>query len=416
LALCLAKTLWHADNAIFPFYSEGIADANNLLSSVAEVNLNGMASLRRFDNININLNMKREEFATGESSITLSNSVAKSLLGFRVTNFLENVSSPALDTTDCEFSLRSHLLGALVRADLMYTIRPELNSDRFQFSLQKRVWPDATAEFDVIKYMGNGHITAFTGSLNWELDDFTLGVYSSYDSEHKFILRANLNLSFGMIPGSDRWLVSGKSMSSGGVVAGRAYLDKNLNNEFDKGEEIIDKVRFSINQDSMTAKDGVAVAASLPVDHYTTIRVDPAALENPLWLRAIDGVRFLARPGVVTRADFPIVETSEIDGVVKLVDGNGYVSPVSRVGLELVDINGNKTVKEVQFEFDGYYIFQKVLPGKYKLRVRAKDLKRLHARQESDIDLDVAVDSDVYSGRDVRLQKNNTPTKMSHLN
>ena len=202
-------------------------------------------------------------------------------------------------------------------------------------------------------------------------------------------------------------------MSNGGVVSARAYLDKNLNNEFDKGDELIDSARFKINQDGISTKDGVAVAASLPVDHYSTIRIDPTGLEDPLWLSTVTGYRFLPRSGVVTTVDFPVVAASEIDGTVNLVDKSGNGRPLARVGVELIDISDNSVVKKVQSEFDGFYIFEKVLPGKYKIRVRKNDLQRLHVSQEEMPGLDISSNSDTYSGHDIRLHKHDEPLAMS---
>ena len=203
-------------------------------------------------------------------------------------------------------------------------------------------------------------------------------------------------------------------MSTGGVLSARAYLDKNLNNEFDKGDEVIDDARFKINQSDLSAKDGIAVAASLPADHYATIRIDPAGLPDPLWLPAVKGYRFLPRPGVVTAVDFPVVETSEVDGIVNLIDRNGNKRPMSRVGVELIDISDNSVIKEVRSEFDGFYIFEKILPGKYKICVRDKDLQRLNLSQEKAITLDIASSSDTYSNRDISLRKNSESMEISH--
>ncbi len=398
------------------FASEDIADLDSLLSSTAELNLNSTFSLRSFDNININMNFKRDEFAAGGGQTIISNILSKSLLGFRLTNYLENTSSQSMDTTSGELSLRSHFLDALVRADLMYTISPQLRSDQFQLSMQKMVWPHTIALLDVTKYMSNGGVTAVSGSLNWDVHDYTLSLDSSYDSDNRLMIRANLNMSFGKVPNSNRWIISGKNMAAGGIIATRAYLDNNQDHEYDSGDEIISNSRFEINHNAITAKDGVAVAASLPIDRYASVRIDPTGLEDPLWLPTVDGYRFLPRPGVVTMVDFPVVQASEIDGVVKLIDENGHGRPIARVGLELVDVGKKSVVQNVRSEFDGYYIFEKVLPGKYTIRVSDSDLKRLNLRQEETMGLDIANRSDTYSGHDIKLRKNGEPIEVSHRN
>ena len=152
----------------------------------------------------------------------------------------------------------------------------------------------------------------------------------------------------------------------------------------------------------------------MPADHYATIRIDPTGLEDPLWLPEVNGYRFLPRPGVVTTVDFPVVETSEVDGIVNLMDRNGNKRPMSRMSVELIDISDNSVIKEVRSEFDGFYIFEKILPGKYKIRVRDKDLQRLNLSQEKEISLDITRSSGTYSNRDIRLYKNNQKMEISH--
>ena len=82
--------------------------------------------------------------------------------------------------------------------------------------------------------------------------------------------------------------------------------------------------------------------------------------------------------------------------------------------MELIDIVHNTVVKKVQSEFDRFYIFEKVLPGKYKIRVRDNDLQRLNVSQEREISLDIASSSDSYSGRDIRLRQRKELPAVSH--
>jgi hypothetical protein len=193
-------------------------------------------------------------------------------------------------------------------------------------------------------------------------------------------------------------------MANSGGLSARAFLDNNFNQQLDDGEEIIDQARFTVNKVRNSTEDGLAFVTGLPVNRPSSVTIDSAG-DDPLWIPAIEGYRFLPRPGVVTTIDFPIVTTSEIDGTVYLVNRDGQEKTLARVEVQLVDAASGETVKTFRSEFDGFYLLEKVRPGKYLIRVREKDRVRLNARASEELVLEVGRESDVYSGFDIRLIK-----------
>ena len=57
--------------------------------------------------------------------------------------------------------------------------------------------------------------------------------------------------------------------------------------------------------------------------------------------------------------------------------------PVSNVNLRLIDSNG-KVVEEVKSQFDGFYLFSRVVPGSYILQVDPEQLQRLQLNASYD--------------------------------
>ena len=99
----------------------------------------------------------------------------------------------------------------------------------------------------------------------------------------------------------------------------------------------------------------------------------------PVWADDVDG------DGVddaIDALDFPVVETGEIDGTV-LLKTNDQQRPVSNVNLRLIDSNGT-VVEEVKSQFDGFYLFSRVVPGSYILQVDSEQLQRLHLSASHD--------------------------------
>lgn len=70
------------------------------------------------------------------------------------------------------------------------------------------------------------------------------------------------------------------------------------------------------------------------------------------------------RPGIPTIIELPLVSAGEISGTLQREGGK----PLSGVDLELVDKNG-RVVKSTRSEFDGFFLFEFIPYGNYKLRV-----------------------------------------------
>ena len=102
--------------------------------------------------------------------------------------------------------------------------------------------------------------------------------------------------------------------------------------------------------------------------------------------------------------EFPVSITGEIDGTVYLKNRKGK-SGVSSVNLQLVDSNG-KVVKETNTAFDGFYLLDFIIPGRYRLRVSPEQLLRLklNASPKEEV-VEIGMDGTVISGIDFLLER-----------
>ncbi len=392
------------------FHSEELNDFNLPLESKTELNLNTTLSLPFLRDLYFNLNASREEFETGQSRTTFKNKLAKSLLGVRFTNTLETNSLGAADssgTTDSalgQLAFRGWHWSTLLRGALNYRAQPNAELNRFEVSAQRKTYKDAVTIFRLAKNL-QGDKNAFRSlSMNWYRKDYIFSLSGNVDDQSGYSISGNLNFSLGRKPSTGDWHIQGKPMANSGGLSARAFLDNNFNQQLDDGEEIIDQARFKVNKVQNNTEDGLAFVTGLPVNRPSSVTIDSAG-DDPLWIPAIEGYRFLPRPGVVTTIDFPIVTTSEIDGTVYLVNRDGQEKTLARVEVQLVDAASGETVKTFRSEFDGFYLLEKVRPGKYLIRVREKDRVRLNARASEELMLEVGHESDVYRGFDIRLIK-----------
>jgi hypothetical protein len=114
-----------------------------------------------------------------------------------------------------------------------------------------------------------------------------------------------------------------------------------------------------------------------------------------LWTAAFDAYRVVPRPGTAIVLDYPLFETSQIDGTVHVPSG----SPAG-LKVELVSSEG-QVVAFARTAFDGYYLLQGVLPGAYTLRVSAESLSAHQLQQAEERPLTIEK-ADFYT-RDITL-------------
>jgi len=95
------------------------------------------------------------------------------------------------------------------------------------------------------------------------------------------------------------------------------------------------------------------------------------------------------------------VSTSEIDGTVYL-ERNGEFREAANVALQLLD-NENKTTDTLRSAYDGFFIFEKVVPGQYTLRVDPSKLERLGLEASEHV-VTVTKESEILSEQDIILR------------
>jgi outer membrane usher protein FimD/PapC len=151
-----------------------------------------------------------------------------------------------------------------------------------------------------------------------------------------------------------------------------------------------------------TDASGVAWLPRLPASRHADIGLDPATLEDPQWQPQVKGVRIVPRPGKVSRVDFAVSVTGEVDGTTWLL-GQGARRPVGDLRLELVDASG-KVAATITSAADGYYVMTGIFPGNYVLRVAPDQLERLGLQESTTHTVTIGPEGSVLNGRDLDVR------------
>lgn len=150
-------------------------------------------------------------------------------------------------------------------------------------------------------------------------------------------------------------------------VQAHAFLDRNLNDLFDEGDEPIPHARISVdNQISheQSNEDGYVVARPGDQAGLAAVTLAASSLEDPYHTPAHPGYSVALRRGSMADIAFPVIATGAIDGILYAArEGD----PVQGLPLELADESG-AVVMTTKVAYDGFYSFEFVRPGHYTVR------------------------------------------------
>jgi hypothetical protein len=241
--------------------------------------------------------------------------------------------------------------------------------------------------------------------LNWKADTFYLSSTLSYDDRGEWFLGLNTLFSLGWDPQEGDLYIERRRLAQNGAISVRVFQDLNLNGRYDQDEPPVVGARVKATQvyrKASTNDKGIAFLRGLPAYRTTDIELEVGSLEDPYWMPSRPGISITPRPGLVETLDIPVVTTGEIEGMVYLEDGRGGEKPAAYAPLVLLDEQG-KVVQKGESEYDGFYLFMNVLPGKFRVEIDKQYIKDKKLHPLEAIEITIGGDGDVLRGNDFSL-------------
>lgn len=174
-----------------------------------------------------------------------------------------------------------------------------------------------------------------------------------------------VNLSFSLDP--HRFALSRYPLASAGVVHAKVYRDNNDNGRFDDGEPLEKGVQITTGtrlSERKTGTDGSVMIGGLTTYQPIAVGIDESTLADPMLAprKALQVV--VPRPGVPADVEIGLVGSGAVEGAIVRSGGIG----IEGLDLELIDASG-KVVATARSDFDGFFLFEKVPYGAYKVRI-----------------------------------------------
>ena len=200
-------------------------------------------------------------------------------------------------------------------------------------------------------------------------DHFALTGQAQGSSDGAFAAGLTLSVGIGPDPANGGIRFSRERLATQGQAMAEVFRDDNGDGLRQGSEELVEGVVLTAGNasaDAPTGPTGRAMIDALPPHRPILIGIDESSLDDPLVRAALPGVVIVPRPGVVTRVQLPLVAAGEVEGTLISAQGIG----IEGVDLEIVDATGTVRARS-RTDFDGFFLFESVPYGSYRLRVSA---------------------------------------------
>lgn len=244
-----------------------------------------------------------------------------------------------------------------------------------RLSMDQKHSADYRIRFGIEHDVSRPHPTALLGGLYKSIGPMSVGLNLSLSGGG---MRAGLSLSTAVVTGSSGRAGlrrSGSGLSA--VIKARVFLDRNQSGSYDEGDVLLPGIgvrALGRANGDLTDTNGVCALGRLVPDQEVYVNLNEDTFEDPGWVSPQPSVRVLPRRGTAVQVDFPVLESTEVEGT--------FETSQLEAGTEvhLVDASGKLTATS-QVDANGVFVFSRVLPGNYQLRVTSPSGDELLTRE-----------------------------------
>jgi hypothetical protein len=313
-----------------------------------------------------------DEFNFNRFNFMLSSSVNKIRIN---SNLLINWASKNSPQINSSLALSYRLINGLaLRTSTLYN-HTENNVNSIGINLQKSISKiNINFSFDRDLQLKT---STYSLSAVYALPFSSFGFSSSYNKNNlSFSESAQGSMAFGTGDAPIK-LGNNSAMGKGGVLL-YPFLDLNENGKLDSGEKkvFLSSVKILGAKAVISKKDSIVRVFDLNAFVNYTAKFVDSDLNNIAWRFKHNTYKILVDPNQYKRVFIPVIPVGEIVGMVYLKKGKSLQGQ-ARINIQIIDEKENK-VAEVLSEYDGYFTYLGLKPGKYTVRIDPEQLKNLN--------------------------------------
>ena len=330
--------------------------------------------------------VSRVQLENGSSATQFGAATSINFKGLSVTGQLshrladDREAGDTATQTDLKILANARLFGLRLRgaADIGLSGRDKgLRSVRV--STRKGIDDRSDLSFDV-DYLPKSNTAFFNVGYTREFDAFALTANANYNTAGGIGAGLSLAFSLGPDPANGGIRVTRDRIARRGQAVVSVYLDEDGDGRRSPEEPFLEDVNAAAGMrisQTETNEEGRTVIDGLQPYRPVLVRLDEGSLGDPYLAPGSPGTVIVPRPGVPLHVELPVTRSGEVEGL--LLSTSGY--EMQGVQLELVDRTG-AVVAETISEFDGFFLFDRIPYGTYRLRVAPGMARKLEVKAE----------------------------------
>jgi hypothetical protein len=235
---------------------------------------------------------------------------------------------------------------------------------------------------------------SFNSNYSTDFDGFKFGTQIGRNTDNQWSLTFSVSTAFAW--NAPLQSLSNRNYSNSARIKARTYWDKNNNQRFDGQDEPLAGVKYrgaSRWRDIKSDQNGQTVLYGLNSYIPQYLAVDASELDNPFMAPLVEQFKITSHPGGEVTIDVPFYENFEIEGDIKVLKNDAPLKGQPSAVINL--IKNGEVVKQILSEYDGYFLFEDIIPGKYQVEVDQKylDKKALHLQNNETINVDLKTEN-----------------------
>jgi len=230
------------------------------------------------------------------------------------------------------------------------------------------------------EYDARRGLTEFQAGYIRQFDKLALSVAGTVNTKGGIGANLAVNFSFGPDPFGRGLRFSHEKLARRGQAGVTVFLDEDGDGHRSPGEDALPGVGITAGQlgtSDPTDEGGHAVVEGLNPYEPVLISIDESTLPDPFLVPVGKGVVMTPRPGIAAKLEIAVSPTGEVEGVLHGLED----TPRSGVELELVDARGRVAASALT-EYDGFFLFDRVAYGTYRLRLAESSARALGAAMD----------------------------------
>jgi hypothetical protein len=200
-------------------------------------------------------------------------------------------------------------------------------------------------------------------------------------------LAFGMNLNFSLDPGHG-FQMSRQPLAGAGAIRAIVYRDLNDNGVRDPDEPGERDALVTTGRrlaEKPTDPRGAVLVGGLATFTPVAVGIDTSSLKDPMLVPKTSLQVVTPRPGVPAEVEIGLVGGGDIEGAIVKNGGLGFEG----LTLELVDGRG-RVVATTQSDFDGFFLFERVPYGAYKVRIAAESATVARVAQDLNVTAEVS--------------------------